>query len=204
LAAPAREDPREGVKGGPNENRSGSCDRGVRGRPHGPRRWITSPHTVTKPRTRGECGTPKRRTRVRVCTPSPGHVVGPKAHRFARGESLVDSAGSQRVRVIVVESLGSRHRTNVSVWCFSGGPSQGGTSREVPSSKEAGTWFRTNILTTRVGGDRAKTVRRFPALTNQGFREETGLEGRKRLARVETHIRSNHGVRRPGLHARRL
>jgi hypothetical protein len=48
-----------------------------------------------------------------VCVPSPGHAVGPKACRFARGESLVDGAGSQRVRVLVVKSLGSRHRTNV-------------------------------------------------------------------------------------------
>jgi len=78
---------------------------------------------------------------VCVRTPSPGYVVGPKAHRFARGESLVDSTGSQRVRVIVVESLGSRHRTNVSKRCFSGGASQGATSREVPSPKEAGTWL---------------------------------------------------------------
>jgi hypothetical protein len=60
-------------------------------------------------------------TRVCVYTPSPGHVVGPKAHCFARGESLADRAGNQRVRVIVVESLGSRHRTNVSVGaCLAG------------------------------------------------------------------------------------
>lgn len=56
-----------------------------------------------------------------VRTPSPGYVVGPKTHRFARGVSLVDSAGSQRVRVIVVESLGSRHRTNVSDAAFLAG-----------------------------------------------------------------------------------
>jgi hypothetical protein len=81
--------------------------------------WVESveniPGAITKPRIRGEWDTPKRRTRVCVRTLSPGYVVGPKAHRFARGESLADSAGSQRVRVIVVESLGSRHRTNVSV-----------------------------------------------------------------------------------------
>jgi len=78
---------------------------------------------------------------VCVRTPSPGYVVGPKTHRFARGVSLVDSAGNQRVRVIVVESLGSRHRTNVSECRFSGGASQGATSREVASLKEAGTWL---------------------------------------------------------------
>lgn len=78
--------------------------------------------------------------------------------------------------MIVVESLGSRHRTNVSIRCFSGGASQGATSREVPSLKEAGTGLG-EILTTRVGGERAKAVRRFPALTNPGFGEEIGLEG---------------------------
>jgi hypothetical protein len=78
---------------------------------------------------------------VCVRTPSPGIVVGPKTHRIARGESLVDRAGNQRVRVIVVESLGSRHRTNGSFRCFSGGSSQDGTSRKVPSLKEACTWL---------------------------------------------------------------
>jgi hypothetical protein len=101
--------------------------------------WITSPRTVSNLEQR-RMGHAEAESRMRVCIPSPGNVVGPKTHRNARGVSLVDTAGSQRVRVIVVESLGSRHRTNVSDGRLSGGVSQDTTSREVPSLKETGTW----------------------------------------------------------------
>jgi len=72
------------------------------------------PRHGREPRSRGECDTPKRRHGCACAPPPPVSVVGPKTHRDARGVSFADSAGSQRVRVIVVESLGSRHRTNAS------------------------------------------------------------------------------------------
>jgi hypothetical protein len=104
-----------------DENRSGRGDRDVRGRSHGPRRRITPP-TRSRILEREVNGTRQSGgNTVCVRTTSPGHAVSPKAHRFARGESLVDSAGNQRVRVFVVESLGSRHRTNVSDGAFPAG-----------------------------------------------------------------------------------
>jgi hypothetical protein len=139
-AAPAREDPREGVT------------KKVQRKPEQEKRqrWKRSaasaasadktPGTVERLESGANAARQSGDHGRSVCVPSPGHVVGPKTHRFARGVSLVDSAGSQRVRVIVVESLGSRHRTNVSDRCLSGGALQGATSREVPSPKEAGTW----------------------------------------------------------------
>jgi hypothetical protein len=94
----------------PERERRRECQRSVP--------WAASadniPGTVTKPRT-GVNGTRQSGDSGVRAHPLPRFVVGPKAQHFARGESLVDSAGSQRVRVIVVESLGSRHRTNVSV-----------------------------------------------------------------------------------------
>jgi len=59
---------------------------------------------------------------------------------------------------------------------LSGGVPQGATSREVPSLKEADTWWE-EVLTTRVGREKAKAVRTFPAVTNLGLREETRLTG---------------------------
>lgn len=93
LATPAREDPREGVKGGPPTTGAGEATgtaevgrMGLVGGEH-PRRGL-------EPRTRGECGPLKRRHGRSVCVPSPGYAVGPKAHRSARGASRVDAPGS--------------------------------------------------------------------------------------------------------------
>jgi len=167
------------------ENRSGRGDRNVRGWSHGQGGWIRSPALSRS--LESEVNGTRRSGDTRVCvrTPSPGYVVGPKAHRFARGESLVDSTGSQRVRVIVVESLGSRHRTNVSVGTVPAGRRKA-QRREgcLARRKPVPGWKK--FLTTRVGGDRAKTVRRFPALTNQVFARRSDSRA-ERLARVETH-----------------
>lgn len=135
-----------------------------------------TPGTVASPEAGASAARQKRRTWTRVCVPSPGYVVGPKAHRSARGASLVDSAGSQRVRVIVVESLGSRHRTNVSVGACPAARCKA-RRRDRCLARRKPVPGRKTFLTTRVGGDRAKTVRTFPAVANLGFREETRLEG---------------------------
>jgi len=76
--------------------------------------------------------------------------VGPKAHRLARGVSFADSAGNRRVRVIVVESLGSRHRTNVSIGAYPAGRRKmQRRERCLARRRPVPGWD--NILTTRAG-----------------------------------------------------
>lgn len=93
LATLTREDPREGVKGGPPTTGAGEAtgmtEVGRMGRVGG-----EHPRPGLEPRTRGECGPPKRRSGRSVCVPSPGYAVGPKTHRSARGVSRVDAPGS--------------------------------------------------------------------------------------------------------------
>lgn len=67
---------------------------------------------------------------------------------------------------------------------MSGGALQGATSREVPSLKEADTWWE-DFLTTRVSGERAKTVRRFSAVANKKVFARRSDSWVEKLARVE-------------------
>lgn len=160
-----------------------------------------TPDTVASPERGASAARQKRRTWTRVCVPSPGYVVGPKTHRSARGASLVDSAGSQRVRVIVVESLGSRHRTNVSVGACPAARCKArrrerclARRKPVPGREklpdDQGRW--------REGEDGAHVSRgcqsRFSrGDATRGLRSSRGSRSRKG---------SNHGVRRLGLYAR--
>lgn len=68
--------------------------------------------------------------------------------------------------------------------CLSGGALQGATSREVPSPKEADTWWE-DFLTTRVSGDRAKTVRQSSAVANKKVFARRLDSWVAKLARVE-------------------
>lgn len=74
---------------------------------------------------------------------SPGHVAGPKPCYFARGDKSRGRAGNRRVRVLVVESLRSKHRSDVSevlVWRSVARP----YASRVPSLKEAATLYSRN------------------------------------------------------------
>lgn len=112
-----------------------------------------------------------------VRTPSPGHTMGPKAHRHARG---VKPRGPHREPASTghrSREFGKQTSDERIERCLSGGTSQGVTSRGAPSLKEVDTWFG-DILTTRVDGERANTVRWFPAQRPiKVFREGVGLEG---------------------------
>lgn len=174
-------------------------DRDVRGRPQRPRRWRTSP-ARSHASNRGYCGTPKRRSGVRV-HPLPRPRGGSQNPSFHTRRKPRGCTGSQRVRVLVVESLGSRHRTNASKGCLSGAASKGDASREVPSPKESDTWLSSpdDQGRPREGEGGALVSRDYPI---QVVREEIGLVGRETFEGRDL-IRSNHGVRRLGPHAHR-
>jgi hypothetical protein len=175
-AAPAREDPREGVIKKVQRKPEQETRQGWKRSAASAASVDNTPGTVERLESGANAARRSGEYGRSVCVPSPGYVVGPKAHHLARGVSLVDSAGSQRVRVIVVESLGSRHRTNVSVGARPAARCKA-RRRERCLARRKPVPGRKTFLTTRVGGDRAKTVRTFPAVANLGFREETGLEG---------------------------
>jgi len=67
--------------------------------------------------------------------PFPGQAAGPKARRAAWRASARDDTGNQRVRVLVVRSLGSRHRSDVSEVLAGRRVARRGVV-EVPSPKE--------------------------------------------------------------------
>lgn len=110
------------------------------------------------------CASPPPATRW---APKP---IVPRAAQVARTHRELASTGTRS------REFGKQTSDERIGGCLSGGALQGVTSREVPSPKEADTWWE-DFLTTRVSGDRAKTVRRFSAVANQGFREKVGLVG---------------------------
>lgn len=94
LATLIREDPREGVQGGPT--RSG------RGGRQGCQRLVASiapveniPDPVVS-LEQGRLRHAEAETRVCVYTPSPSHAVGPKTCRSAPGVSLADELGTSK------------------------------------------------------------------------------------------------------------
>jgi hypothetical protein len=114
LAALAREDPRESVKHGPTKTGAGEATGmpevgciGCLGGQH--------PRSSRRVSNQGRMQPAKAEARVCVRTSSPGPQMGPKTHRVRTRRKSRGRTGNQRVRVIVVESLGSRHRTNVSM-----------------------------------------------------------------------------------------
>jgi hypothetical protein len=176
LAAPAREDPREGVKGGPTKTGAGEATGVSEVGPMGRVGSDNIPDTVTKPprevngtRRSGDTGV-RAHPLPRLCGGSQSPLQ--RARRKPRGRHREPASTGNRNR-----EFGKQTSDERIDGCFSGGALQGATSREVPSPKEAGTWLGRKILTTRVGREKAKAVRRFPALTNPGFGEEIGLEG---------------------------
>jgi hypothetical protein len=62
---------------------------------------------------------------------------------------------------------------------------------------------RRAFLTTRVGGEKAKTVRPFPALAKSRFSRGDGTRGLRGPRGSRSRTRPNHGVRRLGLYAPR-
>jgi hypothetical protein len=184
-----------------DQNRSGRGDRNDRGRPHRPGRWRTSPAWSSSPEP-GVNAVRRSGVRTQRVRPLPRSRGGPQSPSLRTRRKSRGRAGSWRVRVLVVERIGKQTSDERIGGCLSGGASQGVTSREVPSPTEADTWWE-DSLTTRVGGDRAKTVRRSSAVANLGFRERVGLVGCEACEGRDFETRSNHGVRRLGLYALR-
>lgn len=112
LAAPAREDPREGVTTGPTKT-------GKRERRHGRQRSIASaaPGTIP-PRTAASLEQGRMRSAEaehgRCERPLPRPRGVPQSASLRTTRKRRGRTGNQRVRVLVVESLGSRHRSDVS------------------------------------------------------------------------------------------
>lgn len=159
-----------------NQNRSERGDRGVRRSVATAASAENIPGTVASLEREAIAARRSGETGVRV-HPLPRKRGGsqspsPRARRKSRGRT-----GNQRVRVFVSRDLGSRHRTNASVRgaCPAGRCKASRRERCLARRKPIPGWEI--ILTTRVGGERAKTVRRFSAVANSGFRERVGLVG---------------------------
>ena len=102
---------REG--GRPTKTGSERSDTDVRGWSHGQLGEQYAPNVPTSPRGRATCRSGD--SRVDVITPPPlATRQVPKPVASASGVSRRDCTGNQRVRVLVVESLGSRHRSDAS------------------------------------------------------------------------------------------
>lgn len=106
-------------------------------------------------------------TRTQRVRPLPRLRGGSQNPSFRTRRKSRGRTGIWRVRVLVVESLGSRYRSDVSKVLVGRSAARRCVSG-VPSLKEATTSL--GILTMRGGRERAKTVRRSPAMLSRVWR----------------------------------